>query len=150
MARGQAAVEPAAAGQAGTSLSSAGRLVRPRSPGYSRRARMIGMRLPSRPAGLLALTGALALAPSGPAVAATIAVNTTADETVPDGHCSLREAISAANGDSKGPGADCANGSGADTVKLAKGHFTRSIEGADDDRNDLGDFDIRSTVTIVG
>jgi CSLREA domain-containing protein/excisionase family DNA binding protein len=108
------------------------------------------MRLPSRPAGLLALMGALVLAPSAPAVAATIGVNTTTDETVSDSHCSLREAISAANGDSKGPGGDCAKGSGADTVELPKGHFTLDIEFPGDDSNDFGDLDIRSTVTIAG
>jgi CSLREA domain-containing protein len=108
------------------------------------------MRLPFIPGALFALVGAIALAQSTPAVAATIGVNTTADETDSDAHCSLREAISAANDDSKGPGGDCAKGSGADTIKVPRGHFALSIAPAGEDDNAGGDLDIRSNLTIAG
>jgi len=59
---------------------------------------------------------------SGSAVAAgPIVVNTTANENNNDGDCSLREAISSANTDSRYDA--CAAGSGADTIRLPKGRF---------------------------
>jgi CSLREA domain-containing protein len=62
------------------------------------------------------LTGVLALA--APANAATITVNTFADELNTDGDCSLREALASANADG-GPANDaCINGSGADIIVL--------------------------------
>lgn len=99
----------------------------------------------------LLLAAAIALAAPGLAVGATITVNTTVDEVASDGHCSLREAISAANGDSTGPGGDCARGSAADTVSIPSGHFTLSIPGANEDANATGDLDILGAdVTIAG
>jgi CSLREA domain-containing protein len=55
-----------------------------------------------------------------PAYAATtITVNTTSDEAVTDGQCSLREAISNANANADTTGGDCVAGSaGADTIDL--------------------------------
>ncbi|HKP91217.1 MAG TPA: CSLREA domain-containing protein [Thermoleophilaceae bacterium] len=108
------------------------------------------MHLPLRPGALLGLAGAICLAPAAPALAATIGVNTTADQVATDGSCSLREALTAANKDSKGPGGDCAKGNGADTVKLGKGRFTLSIPGVREDNSELGDLDARSNVTIAG
>jgi len=56
-----------------------------------------------------------------PGQAATaIAVNTTSDESVTDGKCSLREAIANANANADTTGGDCAAGSaGADTIDLS-------------------------------
>ncbi len=50
-------------------------------------------------------------------LAATIIVNSTADEVQPDGQCTLREALANANNDSLGTG-DCAAGSGDDVIDL--------------------------------
>src|SRR3954454_24566820 len=59
---------------------------------------------------------------SGSALAAgPIVVNTTANENNSDGDCSLREAISSANTDSRYDA--CKPGSGADTILLPKGTF---------------------------
>jgi uncharacterized repeat protein (TIGR01451 family)/CSLREA domain-containing protein len=56
-----------------------------------------------------------------PASAATvITVNTTSDEAVTDGQCSLREAVSNADANNDATGGDCAAGSpGADTIDLS-------------------------------
>jgi CSLREA domain-containing protein len=51
--------------------------------------------------------------------ASTITVNSTADTAVHDGLCTLREAITNANGDLDYFGGDCAAGSGADTIIFA-------------------------------
>lgn len=49
--------------------------------------------------------------------AATITINSTADtEIAGDGDCTLREAITNANGDTDASGGDCTTGSGADTI----------------------------------
>jgi len=101
--------------------------------------------------GLLALTAAALLVTFGagqPAHAATIAVNTTADELNSDGDCSLREAIQAANTDSTVDG--CGAGSGADTIVVPAGTYTLSIAGANEDANATGDFDITTELTING
>lgn len=63
---------------------------------------------------------------SAPVVpAATIVVETEADEldgSPGNGDCSLREAITNANNDN-GAQADCAAGSGADTITLPPGYY---------------------------
>ena len=83
------------------------------------------------------LTGVLALA--GPANAATITVNTTADELNTDGDCSLREALASANDDG-GPDNDaCTDGSGPDTISLPAGTYAKTTS------TDLG---VSSPVTI--
>src|SRR3954451_13389157 len=59
---------------------------------------------------------------SGSALAAgPIVVDTTANENNNDGDCSLREAVSSANTDSRYDA--CKPGSGADTILLPKGRF---------------------------
>ena len=69
---------------------------------------------------LLALAVALGAGSARPASAATtITVNTTSDETITDGQCSLREAINNANANTDTTGGDCAAGSGVDTIGLA-------------------------------
>lgn len=95
-------------------------------------------------AALLACTGAAS------AVAAPISVTTHADEVGGGNGCSLREAISAANKDTKGPGGDCAKGSGTDTISLAGGaaHYKLTRHGTPEDLNASGDLDVRSNVVI--
>jgi CSLREA domain-containing protein len=80
----------------------------------------------TRGAALLGL--ALAVAPAG---AATIHVNTTADEMLVDGNCSLREAVAAANGDASFDA--CEAGSGADTIEVPAGLYTIALAGAQED-----------------
>ena len=73
-----------------------------------------------------------ALLPTASASAdGTIIVNTNADENLPnqsDGLCSLREAIHNANSDAA-TFADCAAGSGADTITFA-GNYTITLQGS--------------------
>jgi len=64
----------------------------------------------------MVLSMILALAADG-AQAATIKVNSTADDTNP-GHCTLREAINSANGSSSGTGS-CRAGDGNDAIKFS-------------------------------
>lgn len=83
-----------------------------------------------------------------PLQAATITVNDTTDELNADGSCSLREAISSANGDTAVDG--CTAGSGPDTITVPAGTYTLSLAGADEDSNATGDLDITSDVILVG
>lgn len=84
---------------------------------------------------------------SATARAATITVNTTADELNSDGDCSLREAVRAAN---TGAAVDaCPAGSGTDVIQLAAGTYTLSRAG-DDDTATLGDLDVTRTLTVRG
>src|SRR5919204_6037086 len=97
---------------------------------------------------LLALAaGVLAVAPA--ARAATITVDITADTVAADNHCSLREAVNAANSDSTAGGGECAKGSGADTIVLGTGPFVLS-GAARDNANVSGDLDVTTTITIQG
>jgi hypothetical protein len=68
---------------------------------------------------LLALAGALAAASSH---AATIAVNSLANDVADDAQCTLHEAIIAANADtaSGAMAGECAAGSGADVIEFAE------------------------------
>ena len=66
-------------------------------------------------------TGVAVLVSCSPAIAATITVNTSADELTNNGNCSLREALEAANNDTAVDG--CAKGSGADTVGKPAGSY---------------------------
>lgn len=72
--------------------------------------------------------GAATIAGAMPAQAAVITVNTTSMAVANDGHCSLIEAINAANTDTASgalPG-ECSAGSGADTVVLPNATYTLS------------------------
>src|SRR4051794_5484090 len=91
----------------------------------------------------------LLLWPAPGAGAAAIGVSTIADETSADAHCSLREAISAANADSKGPGGDCTKGGGTDTINVPGGHYTLGIANANENANATGDLDVLSNLTIA-
>jgi CSLREA domain-containing protein len=98
---------------------------------------------------LVALAGLLLRAPA--AWAATIHVDTTEDLVAADGHCSLREAITAANTDTATPGAgECPAGSGADTIILPAGRYVLSRPGAEENQNQTGDLDIADELTILG
>jgi CSLREA domain-containing protein len=98
---------------------------------------------------LLGVLASLLLFSGGrPARAATITVDTTADELNVDGDCSLREAIQAANTDSAVDA--CTGGSGADTIVVSAGTYTLSIAGAGEDANATGDLDITTVLTING
>ena len=102
--------------------------------------------------GALLISIALAAAALGfphAAQAATITVNTTADEFNTGPGCSLREAIQAANTDTAFGG--CAAGAGADTITLASGTYQITINpGPDENANAAGDFDIASSLTLQG
>jgi CSLREA domain-containing protein len=100
---------------------------------------------------LLALTMLMSAVAAPAATATTIDVTTTFDATTADGKCSLREAISSANGDAAvfPDAGECPAGAGADTVVLAPGSYDRSAGGADDN-NVAGDLDVVGTLTIAG
>ncbi len=83
-----------------------------------------------------------------PALAATITVNTTADDTTNNGNCSLREAVIAANTDAARDA--CRAGSGADTITLPAGTYALSIAGNLEDNALQGDLDVLGSVTING
>src|SRR5437764_5652934 len=78
------------------------------------------------------------LSMSSSALAATITVNTTTDETGQSGHCSLRDAITAANSDTKQGG--CLKGSGTDKVVVPAGHYVLS----------QGELSITSSMKLTG
>lgn len=80
--------------------------------------------------------------------AATITVNTTADEVNNDGDCSLREAIIAANENRAVSG--CPAGSGADTIRLPAGNYVLSLAGTGENAALTGDLDISEDLTITG
>jgi len=91
----------------------------------------------------LSLGGAL----PGPALAATITVNTFTDELNADGDCSLREAVVAANTNAAVD--SCTAGSGADTINLQTGNYALMLAGSEDAAAN-GDLDLIGTVTIAG
>src|SRR4051812_34037554 len=103
-----------------------------------------------RPAGVWGAICAvlLSFAFAGNAAAATITVNTEADQVVSDGRCALREAITAANTDN--PSGGCAAGSGNDTIKFSVAHPKLSRTGAHENANSTGDLDVLSNVTVSG
>jgi CSLREA domain-containing protein len=96
----------------------------------------------------LGFTAALVVAGPAPQVlAATIAVNTTADEVNSDGDCSLREAIITAN--SVAPSDACTAGGGADTIAVPAGTYTLTIpEDVTPDDAEDGDLDVASEITL--
>src|SRR5436190_22181895 len=94
------------------------------------------------------MMGALLVAPSF-ASAATIRVETNADEFGVAGNCSLREAIQSANENSNEGGCKRKGGGGADTIVLTSEIVYRiAIAGGNDDTNATGDFDIASNITL--
>ena len=100
----------------------------------------------------LVASAALAAVVSPAALAATIDVTTTTDAMSDDGHCSLREAIIAANTDALvflGAG-ECEPGRGADIVSLPAGRYTLTIGGPDEDASMGGDLDFSGVTDLVG
>jgi CSLREA domain-containing protein len=102
--------------------------------------------------GTLALVAPLefgVVIPVMPAYAAsTITVTTTADELNTNGNCSLREAIQAANRDTRVDA--CAAGSGDDTIILPAGTYALTIGGEFEDAGLTGDLDITASLTLKG
>ena len=82
------------------------------------------------------------------AQAATITVDTTADDDTSNGNCTLREAIIAANSDTAVD--NCAAGSGQDTIQLPAGTYTLSIVGVNEDAAATGDLDITDDLILTG
>jgi CSLREA domain-containing protein len=83
-----------------------------------------------------------------PAQAATITVDTVADETSTNGNCTLREAVIAAN--TNLPRDACAAGAGADDIAFSvTGTITLTMSGPDDQALG-GDLDIRDSLTVTG
>ncbi len=96
----------------------------------------------------IALALASVLVPSPVSAASVIRVDTVTDAMSTDGHCSLREAVQAANAGS--PVDTCAAHPGANIIDLPAGHFTIAIPGHDENFDATGDFDITSDLTIRG
>lgn len=82
------------------------------------------------------------------ASAATIAVDSLADDLDANGNCTLREAIQAANTDAAVD--HCAAGQGADTIEIPAGTYTLAIAGPQENGNATGDLDITSDLTLAG
>jgi CSLREA domain-containing protein len=102
---------------------------------------------------MLALTLGAFGAP-GAASAATIAVNTTADDSGANPTCSVREAVQSVNNGANFGGCIATivpNAYGtADEIDVPAGLFKLSTGGAGDDVNSTGDLDLRKGVKIVG
>ena len=99
-------------------------------------------------AAVLIAGAVLTIRPAPIVQAATISVNTTADEVNSDGDCSLREAIIAANTDAIVDA--CPAGNGADVIDLAAGTYTLSLAGRNENAAETGDYDILDDLTING
>ncbi len=85
------------------------------------------------------------------ASATVYSVSVTADDANlgPNGNCTLREAILAANTNAAVDA--CPAGSpGLDTIQLAAGTYTLTIGGAGEDAGATGDLDVREDLKIVG
>ena len=83
----------------------------------------------------------LVLLPAPPSSAGTPVVTKTADslDGTCDADCSLREAVIAANA-----------APDPDTIQLAGGTYTLTIEGDTEDASEFGDLDVLNDLTIVG
>jgi CSLREA domain-containing protein len=99
---------------------------------------------------LLILLGGLlwVVNPIRRALAATITVNTTADDNTVNGNCTLREAIIAANTNTAVDA--CPAGNDTDTIFVPSGVYTLTMAGANEDASLTGDLDIRSPLTLTG
>src|SRR5437763_2236381 len=87
------------------------------------------------------------------AFAATITVNTTADEVAAGGTCSLREAVTVANAHPAGtPGCTRTGGGDPDTILLSATatHYALTIPPAGPDDNATGDLNVTSYVIVKG
>jgi CSLREA domain-containing protein len=83
------------------------------------------------------------------ALAATITPNTTLDETVAGGTCSLREAVKSANTNADFGGCTHSGTYGADTIELGANDYELSLPGSENS-NATGDLDVTDSLTIHG
>jgi uncharacterized repeat protein (TIGR01451 family)/CSLREA domain-containing protein len=82
-------------------------------------------------------------------VNAPIIITTPADDATPNGNCTLREAVIAAN--TNAPVDACAAGlPGLDVIIIPTGIFTLVISGPDEDQAATGDLDIREALVLNG
>lgn len=99
--------------------------------------------------GLLFMAGLWATAVfTSTAQASVITVDTTADDIIANGNCTLREAIIAANTDTAVDA--CAAGSGDDVIILPPGTYTLTLAGDEEEAALTGDLDLTANVTING
>src|SRR5215213_850122 len=95
------------------------------------------------------LAAAISVVAVAPGQAATINVTTTADESVNNTTCSLREAVTSANNDSNAAEDACTAGSGPDTNVVPAGTYLLS-GAAGDDANVSGDLDVdRNDLNVI-
>ena len=97
----------------------------------------------------LAALALLALVSFAPQVAAatTITPDTFVDDVTPNGNCTLREAIQAANTDAAVDG--CPAGSGTDVIDLTPGTYALTIPGPESG-NTVGDLNVLRNLRING
>ena len=101
--------------------------------------------------GFLGALGGALIAGASPALATVYEVHATADDAGlgPNGTCTLREAILAANGDAPVDG--CAAGSaGEDTILLDAATYALTVAGAGEDAGATGDLDVSADLVIAG
>ena len=77
-----------------------------------------------------------------------ITVTDTDDDNIPNGNCTLREAVLAANTDSAID--SCPAGDGIDTIILPSGSYSLTLVGSAEDAGLTGDLDITASATISG
>ncbi len=84
------------------------------------------------------------------AVATAIEVTSAADDLAsgPNGNCTLREAVLAANGDVAVDA--CPAGSGADVIEIPAGTYTLTRAGAGEDGGLAGDLDVDGDLVLAG
>ncbi|MDZ4684367.1 MAG: choice-of-anchor Q domain-containing protein, partial [Planctomycetaceae bacterium] len=82
-----------------------------------------------------------------PIHAATIAVTTTTDELNPDGDCSLREAVRAANANVTVDACPAGENNQTDTITVPAGTYTLTVVGNDNDGT-AGDLDILDNTVV--
>lgn len=80
--------------------------------------------------------------------AATIPVDSTADDTLVNGNCTLREAVIAANTDTAVDA--CPAGSAADVITVPAGTYVLTQTGAGEEGAATGDLDLHDDVAIQG
>ena len=97
---------------------------------------------------IAALTGVLA--PARVAYAASIKVTTTADEINTNGACSLREAIRAANLNTRVDSCPAGSASGTDTITVPAGTYVLTRIGVDEEASLTGDLDVTGLLKING
>ncbi len=85
---------------------------------------------------------------AGATATSQIVVKTIEDDAIPNGNCTLREAILAANSDM--PVDACQAGSGDDVILLPAGVYSLTVVGSNEDLGITGDLDISASVTIRG